>query len=90
MKHDDVLALTPEDVARLVRESRRRQGLPERVCDAGTLARVAALVTASLYPPRLEAPPRINGGRVEPVAAADTGLQDDPLDHGADDRPPPR
>jgi hypothetical protein len=33
--------LDPEDVARLVRESRRQQGLPDRITDPGVLARVA-------------------------------------------------
>ena len=81
--------LDREDVARLVRESRRRQGLPDRVCDPGTLARVAALVTASLGPSQLEPPYRVNGVRIEAVAATDTRLQDDALQHRADDRPPP-
>ena len=81
--------LDREDVARLVRESRRRQGLPDRVCDPGTLARVAALVTASLRPSPLEAPVWIDGVRIEAVAATDARLQDDPLDHRADDRPLP-
>ena len=41
-----VTAFDPETIQRIVRESRREQGLPERISDPSVMAKLAVLVAA--------------------------------------------
>ena len=43
-----VTAFDPETIQRIVRESRREQGLPERISDPSVIARIATMVESAL------------------------------------------
>ena len=46
------VVITSDPVCELVRRSREEQGLPPTICDPGTLARVAELITLAGFTPK--------------------------------------
>jgi hypothetical protein len=80
--------IDPAEIGRLALASRRQQGLPDYVEDPAIVARVVALVLVAGE--TLSAPDDLDAGRVEPITAGDTGVQDHPFGHRANQGATPR